>query len=317
LRVKVFLRLVGGRGDSRGSGRRVWNGVGDGEGQVALSVGSVNRFSLVSLEGFQLVGLVFELNESVATGSAVSGEGNMGSLGLGSTEYGQEFGISNGEGKVGHEQGGLGRDLFTGFTRLTGLTRRTRGTGRLLGIGSVGAAGGSVGTTFSFFAGASAVARFAAAATLFGVGVVSGVGSVVARGVVAGVSSVGGAASSIVRSTSSTSCRAVTILLASLLLFVFSSLFRDVFCELDLDFATSDISSFHFFNCISSLLSGCELNETIAEAASAASDDDSRFYFTVFAERFSESLVSGSKGQIADENFSGHWGILWTGNGAG
>jgi hypothetical protein len=26
----------------------------------------------------------------------------------------------------------------------------------------------------------------------------------------------------------------------------------------------------------------------------------------VFAERFSESLVSGSKSQIADENFSGH-----------
>jgi hypothetical protein len=82
--------------------------------------------------------------------------------------------------------------------------------------------------------------------------------------------------------------------------------FRDIFGELNLDFTASDISSLHFLNCICSLLSSCKLNETITQAASAASNDDSRFYFTVLAKRFSESLVSGSKSQIADENFSGH-----------
>jgi len=112
--------------------------------------------------------------------------------------------------------------------------------------------------------------------------------------------------------TSSASCRTITILASSLL---FGSLFRDVFGKLNLDFTTSDFSSFHFFNCLSSLLSSSELNETITQAASTASNDDSRFYFTVLAKRFSECLVSGSKSQIADENFSGHSWVSVDGDG--
>jgi len=136
MRVGV-RRLVGGRGVRGGSGRRVWNGVGDGEGQVALTVGTVNGLSLVGLEGFQLVRFVFKFYESVAAGSAVSGEGDVGSLGLGSFENVQELSVSNGEGEVGHEQGGLGRNLFA---------RRTWDTRWLLGSRGIGVAGGSVGT---------------------------------------------------------------------------------------------------------------------------------------------------------------------------
>jgi hypothetical protein len=212
MRVGDVHRLVGGRrrsgrgrsgrggGGRGGSGRRVWvwNGVGDGEGQVALSVGAVNGLSLVGLEGFQLVGLVIEFYESIAAGSAVTGKGDVGSLGLGSFEDFQELVISNGEREVGHEQGGLGRNLFA---------RRTLDTlSRSLIRRGVGVAGGSVSTTFVVLSG-FAVARLTRT-------FIATPGVVVSRSVTRGVAPgiIGGATASVVWGTSSAFCRAITIL---------------------------------------------------------------------------------------------------------